>query len=114
MKQLCYSRLKIQDYLKCDKLDTWEAKAVFNYRTRMAKYRDNYKGQRGQAPCPLCNLHLDVQNLCFQCPSVRENVKLKGSYDQIFGNRISKELAKTVLQISKYRERYLAERQIEV
>ena len=114
MDQLWYSRLLMQEYLKCDKLDSWEAKAVFNYRTRMAKYRDNYKGQRGQAPCPLCNLHLDVQNLCFQCPRVRENVKLKGKYDQLFGNRISKELGKTVLQISKYRERYLDERKIEV
>ena len=115
MDQLWYSRLLMQEYLKCDKLDSWEAKAVFNYRTRMAKYRDNYKGQRGQAPCPLCNLHLDFQNLCFQCPSVRENVKLKGKYlSKTFGNRISKELAKTVLLISKYRERYLEERQIEV
>ena len=113
MNQLSYSRLMMQEYLKCDKLDSWEAKAVFNYRTRMAKYRDNYKGQRGQAPCPLCNLHLDVQNICFQCPSVRENVKLKGKYEKIFGNKISKELAKTVLEISKYREKYLEERQIE-
>ena len=113
MENLWYPELKMQEYLKCDKISTAEAKAVFSYRTRMANYSNNYRGLGGLSPCPLCYLHLDVQSLGFQCSNILENVKILGKYEDIFEDNISKDLAKTVLQISTYRSSYLEERRIE-
>ena len=67
MNNLWYSDLQIQKYLKCEQMSTAEAMAVYSYHTRMAIYSDNYKGQGEVITCPLCHLHLDVQNLSFQC-----------------------------------------------
>ena len=63
MNNLFYSALDMQDYLKAGHLTTEEAQAVYSYRTRMSEYRDNFKGQGGPIICPLCQIHLDVQNL---------------------------------------------------
>ena len=94
-------------------MSTAEAMAVYSYRTRMAIYSDNYKGQGDVITCPLCHLHLDVQNLSFQCTEVKKNIQIGGKYEEIFDDKISSELAKTVLHISKLRKEYMEGRQIE-
>ena len=88
-----------------------EAMAVYSYRTRMAIYSDNYKGQGDVITCPLCHLHF--QKLSFQCPEVKKNIQIGGKYEKIFDAKISSELAKTVLHISKLRKEYMEGRQIE-
>ena len=113
MTNLWYTDLKMQDYLKCDEMNPAQAMSVYSYRTRMAVYSDNYKGQGGVGTCPLCHLHLDVQSLSFQCIEVRKNVKICGKYEDIFGDRISSELAKTVYDMSILRKKFLEERTVE-
>ena len=110
MKNIWYSELKMQDYLKCDKITVEQAQAVYSYRTRMAMYSDNYKGTVGVTVCPLCGVHLDVQNLSFQCQKIKANVKISSKYEEIFNENISKELAKTLLDISIFRNDYLSEK----
>ena len=66
----------MQEYLKCDNINTAEDKALFSYRSRMANYNNNYKG--------LCHLHLDVQSLVFKCSTILENVQILGKYEDIF------------------------------
>ena len=86
---------------------------MFSYRTRMALYSNNFKGSSGVSTCPLCQLHLDIQSLCFQCPKIRENVKIVGKYENIFSIKFPISLAKTILEISHYRKRFLDERQLD-
>ena len=78
MNNLGYSDLQIQKYLKCEQMSTAEAIAVYSYRTRMAIYSDDYKFQGDVTTCPLCHLHLDVQNLSFQCKEVKKNIQIGG------------------------------------
>ena len=56
MRDLYYEKLEAQEYLK--ELDVNEAKTVFKFRVRMAKFSGNFKGQGLIDLCPLCALHL--------------------------------------------------------
>jgi hypothetical protein len=63
--------------------------------------------------CPLCQLHFDTQALAFQCPKLRAEINVKRNYDEIFKSDISKELAKTLTEILKFRTRFLEERMVQ-
>ena len=54
LDNLCYTELKLQAYL--ENMSATEAQTVFSYRTRMANFKENYRGPEGPKPCPLCNL----------------------------------------------------------
>ena len=47
MENLFYTELKMQNYFNSDKVTVIEAQNLFNYRTRMADYSENYRGHMG-------------------------------------------------------------------
>ena len=53
MENLFYTELKMQNYFNSDKVTVIEAQNLFNYRTRMADYSENYRGHMGPKTC-LC------------------------------------------------------------
>ena len=103
MANLKYDQLKPQDYLS--ELDVREAKNVFRFRTRMANFNGNFRGQGQSELCPLCGLHDDLQSLSFNCPKVLEKIEVKEEYEDIFGLKISKTLSKTLSEIDKLRKK---------
>ena len=109
---LFYTELKMQQYLRLSKMSALQAKEVFSYRTRSAQYSANYPGPDGLQPCPLCFLHLDCQPMAFQCPSIKENVTIKGKYSDIFNSDVTSDTAKTILSIHKFRSDYLLSRKV--
>ena len=66
----------------------------------------------GPQMCPLCKLHFDSQPLSFQCPQVIQNVKIEGKYTNIFCRNPDIKLVKTLLNVSKYRDKYIQSRQL--
>ena len=114
MDNLWYSDLKMQDYLKSNKFTTEESRTIFSFRTRMANFGENFKNGSGNVnvPCPLCHIHLDTQAMAFQCPKLLTEVKIIGSYSDVFLEDIPKELVNTLTNILKFREKYLQERMI--
>ena len=78
----------------------------------MANFSENFCGLAGPQLCPLCKKHFDGQNLCWQCPLVKENVKLEGEYNNIFQNKPNSKLVKTLVNINIFRDEYLKTRQI--
>ena len=80
---LFYPELKIQNYLKLEKLSVEQAKTVFSFRCRMAQYSENYRNQSEVSTCPLCQLHLDNQPMSFKnCATIKENIQIKGKYEK--------------------------------
>ena len=79
----------------------------------MAQFQDNYRGQNRHQPWPLCFMHVDSQKMAFQCPIIKDNVKMGGHYSEIFKDDIPMNLVKTITNIVKYREQFLQERRIE-
>ena len=112
LDNLFYSELSMQEYLKLNSMTSYEAKTVFSYRVRAAKYSDNYRGPSGLQPCPLCHLHLDCQPLAFQCPVTKENMKVTEKYCDIFNTSVDKTLAVLLVKIDKLREEFLSKKQI--
>ena len=77
MDDLFYSKLEIRNYLKLENVNTKEAQTLFRYRTRMAKFGENFRGNRNSILCPLCKTHLDGQKMCFEnCPVVKKNITI--------------------------------------
>ena len=106
MDNLHYSELKMQDYLRDPKISVVEAKNIFRFRTRSAHFKENMKSYYTELLCPLCNEHLDTQAHSFECRVVKMNIKIEGSYKDVFGKKIKPELAKTLLNITNLRENY--------
>ena len=112
LENLFYKELKLQKYLELENLTVKQAQSLFSYRTRMANFSENFRGPSGPQLCPICKTHLDSQHLSFQCPQVKENVKIEGEYNKIFTDNTDTKLVKTLVNISKYRDEYLQSRKI--
>ena len=66
MSNIQYNDLKIQNYLKDEKISVKEAHNLFKFRTRVAKFKENFKNKQDEILCPLCLVHPDNQAHCVQ------------------------------------------------
>ena len=69
------------------KSTTEEASAIFSFRTRMARFEENYKNGRNNVLCPLCHLQYDTQSMAFQCQKIGSEVRVienKLSHTRVF------------------------------
>ena len=78
----------------------------------MANYSENFRGYSGHTPCPLCLSHLDSQAMCMTCPTIKENISVRGKYGDIFSNEVTRELVKSLQEIEKFRNEYLESRYV--
>ena len=105
LNNLCYTKLELQNYLKLEVLNATEAQTLFKYRVRMASYGENFRGEENAILCPLCYTHLDSQKMCYEnCPVLRQNIKISGSYNQIFDTSVSIEVVQTLSLIDRFRD----------
>ena len=104
MENLNYFKLKLQNYLRDKNISVDEARNLFRYRTRVAKFKQNMKSSFSVATCPFCLVQPDTKAHTFQCPDLKLKVKLEGNYCDIFSENIPKDISITLLKISKIRE----------
>ena len=107
MDNLHYVELKIQNYLTDDGISVQEAKNVYKFRTRSAKFKENYKNSYVGIACPLCLVQPDTQAHCVKCPEIVKMMPIQGTYSDIFSDDIPKEISSTLLRITEMREHYL-------
>ena len=104
IQNLEHRKLEMTNYLKLEDIYDDEAKAIFQFRSRMANFHANYKNNKPINHCPLCLSHPDTQQWSFKCSVLRNNITIKGNYENILSGEIDKNLAKTAKSILKYRE----------
>ena len=106
MDDLHYTELKLQNYLKDSDIPVAEARNLYRYRTRVAKYKENMKSSytNTSTACPLCLLHPDTQLHSVQCTEVKTKIVVEGRYEDIFDEDIPSNISKTLLRIDKLRE----------
>ena len=110
LNNLQYCELKTQPYLKQEELTVSQARIIFKSRCRMTVYWENYKGWNLEKSCPVCKItgELDSQGHSFSCSVVVSNIKVAGSLEDIFKEKmIDLQVVKTVENIEKFREEYL-------
>ena len=66
MEKLKYKELKTQNYLKDTEITVAEAKNLFRYRTRVARYKENMKSSYLVTACPVCCVQIDTQEHSIQ------------------------------------------------
>ena len=93
-KNLVYDTMKIKPYLTSKDLTLQQKKLIFRYRTRMENFGENFRGGRQQVSCPLCETHLDTQELSFQCPEIKAAIDPQRDIRDIYNEYISNELFK--------------------
>ena len=104
MEKLDYIELKLQNYLNDDNIPVKEATNLYRFRTRVAKFKENYSNNNDGIACPLCLVQPDTQAHCVQCPVIKDNVNIQGVYSDIFDEDIPSDISKTLLRITEFRE----------
>ena len=108
MENLVYTNLEVQNYLISEELTLSQKRNIFLFRTRMADYADNYGGSSSQViPCKVCSMHSDCQAHSMTCLETLKSITQKGNYSEIFTNKISKETAVMLHQITEARKNKL-------
>ena len=109
LENLWYSKLEMQKYLELNNMNNNEAQVMFKYRTRMAKYGENFRGNKSSVMCPLCHTHLDDQKIAFEnCQVLKENIRISENYNLIFNTSVPSEVVKIIMKIEQLREQYLS------
>ena len=109
MDNLNYEILEMQDYLKDQAITVNQARTLFRFRTRMARFWENFKGGRPPQHCPLCSkaMNVDTQPHSFQCEVLAASININGNYENIFETKVNQKVAITVENIEKFRQPYL-------
>ena len=81
LRKLNYKKLEMQEYLVT--FDSQIAKNVFRFRVKTVNFNGNFKGNGPLNLCPLCGTHSDIQELCFKCPIILNQVKITEDYENI-------------------------------
>ena len=84
-----------------------EALNIFQVRTHMAKFGENYRAGADFVLCPLCSEDLDNLEHSFQCRTIRKEIEIEGEISDIYSGKVSKEIAQTVTKIIKTRKKLL-------
>ena len=88
-----YKEFKIQDYFVDDRIESWIAKEIFKFRTRMTQVNENFKNNfQYESICPICKdpNENDDQNHLLNCKKLNDLCPIKRNYFDIFSNDIIK------------------------
>ena len=114
MKNILYEKFEIQPYLNNSQLSVENMRDLFAFRTRMAEFGENFRGQRQFVICPfLCN-QKDSQMHSFNCIGITQKLQIDSTYTEIFKNNIPVKTAYSLTKIRKLRESYLEEKSLSV
>ena len=85
----------MQDLYKSDQINSFSAKNLFKWRTRMMNLKNNFKTQYSDLTCQLCNDHLENNENLLKCAKIKENVEdIRNNggyeYEELFGNDLRK------------------------
>ena len=110
MSNVNYKDLKLQDIYKSENINSFRAKNLYRWRTRMWEFRNNYRGKYSDLKCQLCKNHIDKDELILSCqiiisavPSVRLNRTTK--YEDLFCDDVEKQSAIGKLLDEAYKKR---------
>ena len=91
-------------------MNSKEAQMLFKYRTRMANFGENFRGNKNLITCPLCHTHLDNQKMSYEnCPVLQKNISIPGKYNQIFNTLVPSEVVQTLTKIDEFCENFMSQ-----
>ena len=105
LENLDYVTFETQKYLLDNNTSFEEKKIIFQFRTRMARFGENFKAGKARVICPMCRMHFDCQFSAPRCPRILKHV---GELDimRIFDENIPVQTVKKMVELLKFREAY--------
>ena len=70
----------------------------------MERFGENFCGSSVTVMCSLCTLHLDNQEMGFQCPEIKKELQISGSMEDLYKENIPIETIRTIATISDIRK----------
>ena len=107
MDDLQYTKLELQPYLKDEKISVAEARNLYRFRTKCAKFQENMKTGCSWIYCPLCNIQPDTQAHSIMCSVVKAKISVEGNYQDIFKPNIPPGISRTLLKVTEMRNEVL-------
>ena len=104
MEKLTSRDMNVLPYFLSEDISINQKRSVFKYRVRMERFSENFRGGQSQVICPLCKLHLDNQEMGFQCPEIKKEIEINGSTDEIYRGEIKMETIRTMTKILEIRK----------
>ena len=104
LKDLTYSAFQLQSYLKDGKTSVEEKINAFKFRTKMALFGQNFRGNRECVMCPLCKIHVDSQDLVSECPILKTKITMKNKMKEIYDQEVGSNAVKMAMQCSMLRQ----------
>ena len=106
LKNIKYTKLKMQDYLKDGKNRLEDTLNIFKFRTHMADFGENFKAGADVVICPLCMDHEDSQSQSFKCQWIRNSIEVAGNMEEVYNGKPSKQTIATINEITKMRKQW--------
>ena len=76
----------------------------------MARFGENFRGNKSFVICPLCHTHPDSQKMSYEnCPVLVKNIKIPSEYEDIFKTYIPKYVVQALMDIEKFRDEFLSQ-----
>ena len=108
-KELEYSYLEMQRYLRPSQINITQQEAItiFRLRTRMTNVKANFKGKYDDLSCEICKQEDETQQHILKCEKIDK--ERSPEYNEIFGENVEKqvEIAKVFNEKIKRRNRIL-------
>jgi hypothetical protein len=97
VKDICYEKFAMQEYMKTHMLTNQEVSLLFALRSRSVKgIKANMSSAfRNDMSCKLCKRSEDNQEHCLECPEIPSNKEVNVKYDDIFSQDITEQVAAT-------------------
>jgi hypothetical protein len=108
LDNLTYNKLEAQNHLQRTDCTVKQAKILMLYRARMANHGNNYQQTDDSLECKLCGNHPDLQEDIYECEFNKDNIRLIGSYYDMFKEKVNIEVIKTLEKICNQRENKLS------
>ena len=109
LDNLEYDELTRQPYIEDEDITTTMAQNIFKYRTRMLKFKDNFKGTEISTECPLCEKHVDSQHEVENCKKLSESIDNLEECKKLYNESNNIVASKILEKVVKYRESFLAD-----
>ena len=106
MNNVEYKNLKIQPYFNEDSINTNDARQIFRYRTRMLKFKENFKGNEEDNSCPLCKNHPDDQNKIEFCNVLKEKIGDVSKCKLLYTDTTNKEAYELITKVMDIRKEH--------
>ena len=108
LDNLTYNNLKTQNHLQRTDCTVKQARILMLYRARMANYGNNYQQTEDSLECKLCGNHPDLQEDIYECEFNKDNIRLNGSYYDMFEEKVNIDVIQTLEKIYNQRENKLS------